>query len=126
MASRLHSDSESEEENLASQKTSCDDGERRKPQKRNAGTTTKTSQPRKKIKVSNTALDNKKIQEVAAWIFSSEEAKKVEQHMRSTLFKGPRVNCQTFVERHRRAKLPTVSGGILSQVFYVGTGILRE
>ena len=66
------------------------------------------------------------MEEVAAWIFSSEEAKKVEQHIRSTLLKDPRVNCQTFVERHRRAKLPTVSGGILSQIFYLGTGILRE
>ena len=46
------SDSESEEENFASQKTSCDGGERRKPAKRNAATTTKTSQPRKKSKVS--------------------------------------------------------------------------
>ena len=39
------SDSESEEENLAGQKTSRDGGERRKPAKRNAATTTKTSQP---------------------------------------------------------------------------------
>ena len=47
------SDSESEEENLASQKTSCDGGEKRKPAKQNAATTMKTSQPRKKSKVSN-------------------------------------------------------------------------
>ena len=45
--------SESEEENLASRKTSCDSGERRKPAKQYAVTTTKTSQPRKKSKVSN-------------------------------------------------------------------------
>ena len=45
-------DSESEEENFASQKTSCDGGERRKPAKRNAATTTKNSQPWKKSKVS--------------------------------------------------------------------------
>ena len=47
------SDSESEKENLVSQETTCDGGERRKPAKRNASTTTKTSQPRKKSKVSN-------------------------------------------------------------------------
>ena len=46
------SDSESEE-NFASQKISCDGGERRKFPKRNAATTTKTSQPGKKSKVSN-------------------------------------------------------------------------
>ena len=51
----VSSDSESKE-NLASQKTSCDGGERRKPVKRNAATTTKTSQPRKKSKVSNVSL----------------------------------------------------------------------
>ena len=88
------SDSESEEENLASQKTSCDDGERRKRAKRNAATA-KTSQPRKKTKVSNTALDSKEMEDVAAWIFSSEEAKKVEQRIRSILLKEPRVNSQT-------------------------------
>ena len=47
------SDSESEEENLANQKTSCGGGEMRKPAKRNAATATKTSQPRKENKVSN-------------------------------------------------------------------------
>ena len=46
------SDNESEDD-LASQKTSCDGGETKKPAKRNAATTTKTSQPRKKSKVSN-------------------------------------------------------------------------
>ena len=73
--------------NLASQKTSCDGGERT--------ATAKTSQPRKKTKVSNTALDSKEMEDVAAWIFSSEEAKKVEQRIRSLLLKDPRVNSQT-------------------------------
>ena len=77
----------SEEENLASQKTSCDGGERT--------ATAKTSQPRKKTKVSNTALDSKEMEDVAAWIFSSEEAKKVEQRIRSIRLKDPRVNSQT-------------------------------
>ena len=81
------SDSESEEENLASQNTSCDGGERT--------ATAKTSQPRKKTKVSNTALDSKEMEDVAAWIFSSEEAKKLEQRIRSILLKDPRVNSQT-------------------------------
>ena len=44
--------SEREEENLASQKTTCDGDEKKKPAKRNAAKTTKTSQPRKKSKVS--------------------------------------------------------------------------
>ena len=59
------SDSESEEENLASQKTSCDGGDSRKRAKQNSETA-KTSQPRKKTKVSNTALDSKEMEDVAA------------------------------------------------------------
>lgn len=113
------SDSEGEEENLACQKISGDGGENTKSAKRNA----KTSQPPKKIKVSNTALNSKEMEHVAAWIFSSEEAKKVEQGQlpdRSQSF------CRTFVVRHRGARVPTLSDGILSQIFYLGIGILTK
>ena len=62
-----------EEEKLASQKPSCDGGERRKPTKRNAATTTKTSQPRKKSTVSN-FFSLFAVYSTAIWYFSREEA----------------------------------------------------
>ena len=47
----------------------------------------------KKSKV--TALDSKEIEDLASWIFSSDEAKKVEQHIRSSLLNDPSVESQS-------------------------------
>ena len=92
------SESETDEEDLTEATTSSGGLKRLKPVEGNA--TAKTTRPQKKSKV--TALDSKEIEDLASWIFSSDEAKKVEQHIRSSLLNDPRVESQS--ERKQFAK----------------------
>ena len=85
------SESETDEEDLTEATTSSGGRKRSKPAEGNA--TAKTTRPQKKSKV--TALDSKEIEDLASWIFSSDEAKKVEQHIRSSLLNDPRVESQS-------------------------------
>ena len=89
---------ETDEEDLTEATTSSGGRKRSKPAEGNA--TAKTTRPQKKSKV--TALDSKEIEDLASWIFSSDEAKKVEQHIRSSLLNDPRVESQS--ERKQFAK----------------------
>ena len=82
---------ETDEEDLTEATTSSGGRKRSKPAEGNA--TAKTTRPQKKSKV--TALDSKEIEDLASWIFSSDEAKKVEQHIRSSLLNDPRVESQS-------------------------------
>ena len=92
------SESETDEEDLTEATTSSGGRKRSKPAEGNA--TAKATRPQKKGKV--TALDSKEIEDLASWIFSSDEAKKVEQHIRSSLLNDPRVESQS--ERKQFAK----------------------
>ena len=79
------SDSKSEEENLA---TSSSGGKNAK------GTATATAKSHDR-KLNNTTLNSKEMEDLASWIFSSEEAMRVEQQIRSTLLEDPRFKSQT-------------------------------
>ena len=63
---------------------------------------------KKKSKV--TALDSKEIEDLASWIFSSDEAKKVEQHIRSSLLNDPRVESQSDPKQFAKHLLCATEG----------------
>ena len=87
------SENETDEEDLTEATTSSGGRKRSKTCRGKGGCEDHAAAKKKKRKV--TALDSKEIEDLASWIFSSDEAKKVEQHIRSSLLNDPRVESQS-------------------------------
>ena len=99
------SDSREEEQSKDSPTTSSSQGKKKTSERSNssaAKTTLRTRTQTSKHKIQDTGLNQDKMEEIASWIFSSEEANKVETEIRSSLVDDSRIKLEP--ERKRFAE----------------------